>query len=259
MSKAVVKFGKAIILDVKRCSWVIERLDILAQTIKSHYVEMCELLYEAAEGRYYTTLKDKDGKEFERFEDFVADRFGWKDRKGDYFIAIHKKLVVEGKVTKEELAKIDWSKASQIARLPATERTPEKLKDKWMPAAKEKNFPALIAEVNKAKNEDAGNKDLREEETIKRTFYLYPEQAKSMDRAIELAKKINKSDKIGHALECVCLDFYGSRCEEAGVKMERILGAVERFWNIEIVGFKFKGQEVEIVHGQKLAKKYGIE
>lgn len=260
-SKAVVEFGKPIFVDEKRCKWVFERVDVLLSTANNVYAELCELMHEISRDKLYKQVKNKDGKNYTRFEDYSADKFGKSDRTGDYHLAIQKKLVIEGKITRDDLSQIEWAKAKELARLPASERTTEKLKEKWIPEAKKTKVEGLKASVNKTINsfKDKEERQLKEETTIHRTFCFSEDQVEVVDRAIDLAKKIGNSTVISHALECVCLDFIGSRCEEADVKMDRILGAVERHFGVEIVAFKYKGQEVEIVHGQKLAKKYGIE
>ena len=126
--------GENILADPKRVKSVLKRVDELSSIIKGAYVELTELLYEVAQQQYYKTLKNADGEKYARFEEYVEDRLGWKERKGRYFVAIHKNLSVEGGVSREDLKELDWSKASQLARLPQDELKSDRLGEWVIPA-----------------------------------------------------------------------------------------------------------------------------
>jgi len=117
MSKALVEnpAGKPILLDKKRCQWVRDRVIALKTIVDRAYIEFTKLLYEAASGQYFKVWG------FETFDAYVENELGWQERKGWYFVAIQKKLVVGANMTKERLEEIGWSKASQLARLPDDE------------------------------------------------------------------------------------------------------------------------------------------
>jgi hypothetical protein len=249
--------GENILADPKRSKWVLNRVDELSKVIKGAYVELTELLYEVAQNQYYKNLKNADGEKYGRFEEYVEDRLGWKERKGRYFVAIHKNLAVEGGVSKEALADLDWSKASQLARLPKDERQGNSL-EKWVKKAKEMTHPELQAEVNKAKNKVETERQYNEEVTIKESFGLYPDQHKNVTAALELAERISGSNVKSNCLDMICLEFNASRAEEASVKLKEHLDTIKRVFEVEIVAVKIKGDTEQIVYGKSYMKKHGL-
>ncbi len=249
MADAIVPSG-----DPKRPIWVLARVDALVQVVKESYVELTEMLWEIKTEGYFRQVKGKDGNFFDRFEDYVEDRLGWKDRKAEYFIAIYQKLIVEGGASKKALTTIEWSKASQLTSLPEEERKPGKI-NKWIEKAQDMKFLDLKAEVANTRSTDSTAKEPK----VKAEFLLVPVQASNVQLAMDTAMKASGSDKKGHNLDLICTEFLAARAEEAGVKMHRILASVERIFGVQVVAMKIKGDDTEIVYGQKFAKKYGIE
>jgi hypothetical protein len=246
--------GRNLTLDPKRVKWVRTRITELKKIVDGAYLEFTDLLYEAAQGQYFKEWG------FDDFEDYVLTELGWQERKGWYFVAIQKKLVIENKVSKEALQKIGWSKASRIASLPPKELEGGKA-EKWVTEAENESFLEVEAKVKRAKKNN-GEAIERTEEVEVRKFYLYPDQVKNVDLAIKNAKKSAQSDKDGHCLDMICLDFNGSRAEEMDVKLEHLLKGIERVFGVELIATNVKGDHYEIVHGAKLAKKLidkGIE
>jgi hypothetical protein len=243
--------------DPKRAKWVLDRIDSLAQTINEAYVEICELVYEVNKGGYYKQLKHtQSGDRYDRFEEYVEDRLGWKDRKGRYFVAIQKKLVLEGGLKKKDLAKIEWSKAGRLSSLPSEERSPERLKE-WVTKAKDMTVDELQAEINKAKNKalPTGSKRHSEEVFEKEVFHLAPAQAKNVRKALALAEKTAGSDKRGHLIDLICTAFVADGLEEKSVKVTHICDAIERTFGVAVVAID---EAEKVVYGSKTAKKYGV-
>lgn len=259
----VPTFGANIVLDdPKRPSWVLSRVDALVQVVKESYVELTELLWEVKTKEYFRKVKDKDGEAYDRFQDWVEDQLGWKDRKAEYFVSIHENLTLAG-APKKALATIEWSKASQLTALPEAERQPGKIEG-WIKKAQDLRFLDLKSEVVNARNvskaaEEGRKKPEEVEPKVKAEFYLAPPQAANVQLAITTAMKVSGSDKKGHCLDLICTEFLTGRAEEAGVKMHRILSSVERIFGVTVVAVKIKGDDTEIVYGQKFAKKHGIE
>lgn len=250
--------GENILADPKRAKVVLKRVDELSSIIKGAYVELTELLYEVAQQQYYKTLKNSEGEKYARFEEYVEERLGWKERKGRYFVAIHKNLAVEGGVSREDLAELDWSKASQLARLPQEQRTAENLGE-WVEKAKTLTHPELQAEVNKAKNKVDTERQYNEEVTVKETFGLYPDQHKNVRAALELAEKITGSSVKSNNLDMICLEFNAGRAEESSLKLKEQLDSIKRVHEVEVVAIRVTGDKEKIVYGKSYAKKHGID
>ena len=257
MADAIVSSG-----DSKRPIWVLARVDALVQVVKESYVELTELLWEVKTKEYFRRAKDKDGENYDRFQDWVQDQLGWKDRKADYFVSIHEKLTLAG-APKAALATIEWSKASQLTALPEGERQPGKI-EVWIKKAQDMRFLDLKADVVNVRNtfraeEEGKRKAANVEPKTGINFYVAPEQLANVDLAISMAKKISGSEVKSNCLDLICTEFLTGRTEGTAVKMHRILASVERIFDVQIVAMKIKGDDTEIVYGQKFAKKYGIE
>jgi hypothetical protein len=250
MSKALISNpeGRNILADPKRVKWVRERLTILKKIVDNAYLEFTELLYEAANGQYFKEWG------FERFEEYVETELGWQERKGWYFVAIQKKLVIGAKVPKADLEEIGWTKASRLSSLPSEElEKPEKVKE-WVERAKKTKARELKIEVNKAKNKAVGTERFSTEDVELVSFGFHPEQKKTVELALDIARKISGEKKKSFLFEMICLSFAAEKCEEMNVKLERILQTVERVYELELVAVKVKGANRDIIHGQKLMR-----
>ena len=245
--------GKPLTNDAKRVKWTRERLTVLKKMVEGAYLEFTELLYEAAQGQYFKEWG------FDTFDEYIKQELDWQERKGWYFVAIQKKLVVEGKVSKDKLQKIGWSKASRLTSLPASELTEGKA-EKWVEKAEGKTFTELEAEVRRvnARQADKNTKEIEAEADNDFTpirFLLRPGQVKNVEGALKLAERITGSDKRNNLLDMICLDFNGSRAEEGKVKMENLIKGIERVYGVEIIACRVSGNDYEIEHGAKLATK----
>lgn len=252
MSKALVSNpeGKNILAEPKRVKWVRDRIRMLKEIVDKAYLEFTELLYEAAEGRYFKEWG------FSEFKEYVEAELGWQERKGWYFVAIQKKLILDAGVPKQELESVGWSKASQLASLPPEEMKNPTKRKAWVETAKKSTHVELRAEIAKSKNKALGEKKYEEKvyETI--TFGFHPEQMKTVKLALDIAKKVSGDEKkVSFLMEMICLSFAAERCEEMNVKLERILQSAERVYEIELVAVRVKGKDREIVHGGDLMKR----
>lgn len=248
--------------DPKRVKWVLERVDNLKKIVDTAYVELSELLWEVKDKQYWKKSGCRD------FEEYCDKKLQFKDRKGWYFCSIYQNLVKDAKVSKEDLAKVEWTLAAQVASLPK-----EAMKDgtakKLLKEAQTMSRLELMAEVRKLKNsysDDPKKKKMSEIVTVHEEFYLQPDQKKNVDSALHLARKImQKMNKpVGdltkaHFLDMICLEFNASRMEEGDVKLNWMLTQIERIFGVECVAIQVKGKNEVVVHGNKVAKKYGIE
>lgn len=242
-------------VDPKKADWTLERVDTLRVQYEDLQIELAERIYEVAQGEYYRRLTNpKTNEPYQRFEDYCEGHLGWSLRKGRFFVSIQKNLVLAG-AGKDTLRDIGWWKAGIISALPQPERKDKKLAS-WLERAGRLSADELQAEVNKAKNSHLGEKRHSEEITKKETFGFYPEQAKNVETALEIAKKVSGSDVKSHNLDMICAQFVASRASEAGVKLKEQLDNLERAFKCKIVAFSEDGEKV--IYGAKVAKQYGI-
>ena len=235
-------------VDPKEANFVLTRVDVLVKEVQSAQIELTGLLYKVAQGEFYKKLG------FDRFEEYIEKHLGWKERKGRFFLAIHKNLVLAG-AKPTDLQKIGWTKAGIIAALPPGEREEKKLLT-WLERAAALASLDLQAEVNKAKNNHLGEKRHEENATKKETFGFHDEQHDNVKMALEVAEKVSGSDVKSNNLDLMATEFLAQRAEEAGVKLKRHLDNLERVFDCKIVAISDKDEK--ILYGAKVAKQYGL-
>lgn len=255
------KFGQNLHLDPKRMTFVVERADVLTGLIRTSFTELCRLLAEIMDQQYYKKFNFQHGKEkgepYTRFEDYVEDRIGWSARKGFDFINIHRKMLVEAKMTDEEMATIGWTKAVVLADLPAEEREPAKIRA-WLTKAQTSTERDLRDEVEAVKSKALGKKYQKKEDFEWRNLSLAPDQVKNFDLAVKLAQELTGTKTTAFAIDMIALYFVAGHLEDSGEALRQILRNVERVFQVDMVAIK-KGADQEIVHGEKIAKRLGVE
>jgi len=245
--------------NVAECKWTLKRVDELVKIVNQSYLELCELLYKVKENEWFRALEGKDKELYATFEEYVADRLGWKKRKGQYFVRIQKELMVEAGLKREDLAGVEYSKAEVLTGLPPSEKTPGRIGG-WIDRARSSQVDDLRASVNKVRNEVEKGKVLKTEVDRTETFYVTADQQTNIDLALSVAKKIaGPNVGRGYALDMICTEFLSGRIEEGRIMASRILKRVEQVFNIQVIAFEERGEEMEIVYGDKIAKKFGIE
>lgn len=154
------------------------------------------------------------------------------------------------------MEEIGWAKAGDLTRLPPAELEPGKI-EKWMDKAKTTGRAELLGEVQEAKI--ASGEKVKSPLFTRMLFSFAKEQLKNVKLALDIAKKISGSDSVSHNLDMICLSFLADRMEEAGVKLNTVLDAVKRVYEVEVVAVKIKGKEDVVIYGGAFAKKYGID
>jgi hypothetical protein len=252
--------------NVTEAKWTLKRVDELVRIVNQSYLELSELLYKVREHEWFRMLEGKDGELYATFEEYVADRLGWKDRKAQLFVRIQKELMLPAGLKREDMAGLDYSKAYHLSTLPPEERTPEKMRG-WLEKAKTENVKSLTVEVNKVRNRAESKKAedkrrvFRTEMTSEANFLLDPDQRKNVELALEVARKVaGPNCTRGFLLDMVCLEFLSDRIVEGKVMASRLLKRAEEIFGIMIVAWReTEGGGAEIEYGEKAAKKYGIE
>lgn len=224
---------------------LLEKADKLKEQVFSLYVELSEVLYQIRERASYRLMG------LATFREYCEQRLGFRERKGEYLVSIHRNLVLEAGIPKDELKKVDWSAAREVASLPQDELM--KRGESWLKKAKEMSVRELALEVRDAK----GRRD--PERVFPLHFLLYEQQHKNVMAALKLAEKIAGSNKKSHLLDLIALEFNAARLEESGATLEWLLTQVNRVFNVECVAVKVTGKKEEIVFGKEFAKKLGVE
>jgi len=256
MGEAVIAKPKGSVSEAK---WTLKRVDDLVRIVNQSYLELCELLYKVRENDWFRLLAGEDGELYATFEEYVADRLGWKKRKGQYFVRIQKELMLPAGLKREDLSGVEYTKAEALTGLPPEEKKAGKIEG-WLEKARTTPVKELRANVNQVRAKAEKDKVLKTEVDTLAQFYLDKDQAKNVDLAIEVARKIaGEKHTRGFLLDMICLDFISGRIQEAKLMATRILKRVEDVFGISIVAFKKKGDGMEIIYGDKIAKQFGME
>jgi len=256
MGEAVVAKPKGSVAEAK---WTLKRVDDLVKIVNQSYLELCELLYKVRENEWFRLLEGEDGELFGTFEEYVADRLGWKKRKGQYFVRIQKELMLPAGLKREDLSGVEYTKAEALTGLPPEEKAPEKIKG-WLEKARTTPVKELRANVNQVRAKAEKDKVLKTDVDTLAQFYLDKDQAKNVDLAIEVARKIaGERCTRGFLLDMICLDFISSRIQESKLMASRVLKRAEAVFGISVIAVKEDGDGLEIVYGDKLARQFGME
>lgn len=257
--EVVVPEREGVAPDVKRSDWILDRVDALANSVKDAYIEVGGLLSDIRNWRLYRSrVHSRTGESYTSFEEYVEDRVGWKLRKAECLISIHRNLVVDAQLTRADLARLDWTKSWQISRLPPEERTHKKARE-WVERAKATPVRNLTAEVKRIKSDTQSARAEPEEQPEGMRFALYPGQAKVVRRALDLAGRAARSDKPGRQLELVCMEFLTARAERREVKLNEMLAGIERIFDVRCFAVEDGADKVKIVYGRAAAKEMGVE
>lgn len=206
------------------------RIAELKKIVEDSYLELGGLLFEVFHGGYWGEWG------YESFRQYVSDELGFHERKGQYLMNIHKRLVIEAKANSESLEGIGWSKAKEIATV-ATEKNV----DKWVEKAKGSTVTELVTEVRKAKAESGeANTDGKIERAFRLSFTLFESQNENVEAALAMAAKIAESEKRGHLLDCICTSFQASVLQEKGEsrrtsELMRVVESLERVFGVRII------------------------
>lgn len=199
----------------QRIGHVRSTLTELAERLTKDHVEMGCLLWEVEQNEYFRDWG------YDTFFEYVEGELDFKRRKAEYLRKIYSRLVVELGVEKHRLVDLKWTKAVEVAKV-----ADEKNIDRWMVRAKETSFSQLQREVREVVREsgktDPGPQpsssdreplaDEKERYEV-RSYALYPAQRRNVDRAFEIAAGTAKSEKPGHLLDMICLEFLAGRSD----------------------------------------------
>jgi hypothetical protein len=195
-----------------------------------------ELLYEVHRNQYWKewTQPNNQGEAiaFPDFDAYCENELGMRRRKAEYLIGVYAKFVVELDLPKELLRDLEWTKARELVTV-ITADNAEGLLDK----IKGMTYKEVRDMVRTMKGGGtAGETDAEKMVTL--TFRLHPDQAENVNRAIEIAQGMGRSDKTGYALDLICLDFVGSAAgatpDAALVSLGVLIKHVERAYGVEL-------------------------
>lgn len=212
------------------------RAKILVEQIETAYLELAAILH--------VVLRDKLYKMwgYNSIEDYAEQELSLRQRKMWYFMRIYQRFILDLKMEPKALSGVGWSKLSRIAKVADDVKTAEM----WIEKAKKLSFDELDEKIRKD-----GRVVMTDDEVFHRvTFSLHPEQYKTVNQALEKAKKKLQTDKPSYALDMICLDFLSTSGETFEEDVTMALKQVERAYGIQILAIKdgqivYRGKKIQ--------------
>jgi hypothetical protein len=195
--------------DKQRVKQVRRDILTLKNNIESSYFELAKLLYEVYENEYFKEWG------FEDFEEYCHKELEFGERKGRYLVSVWYHLVIKNEFEDKELEKlkdIGWTKVRALIRVVNKDNLDEWVKQATSMTAEELDLRTKQIVLEQTAGEEVEGEIVKEMKRF--TCVLVDDQIKVVEKAFEIAEKIAKSDKRGHLLSLICLDFLSTRVGE---------------------------------------------
>jgi hypothetical protein len=187
----------------------------LARVIETGYMGLAELLYaidaipvdgDQNKGAIYVQWG------YDSFGEYVEQELNVQRRRAERLKTIWRRVQVEladmDESLRRRLIDLGWSKVRELVRVINLENA-----EKWIETAEGMNYQRVALAVkmalSKTEEEDSDGADPPEDvEKLKViNFHLFPEQQDIVVQALERASQLSGSEKKGHNISLVCMDF----------------------------------------------------
>jgi hypothetical protein len=208
--------------------------------IEGKFWEMGSILHVIFNRQYYVDYGYHDWK------DFCNDVLEMKWRTATYLRDIYVKFTSLG-CKAEDCVGVGWAKLKEL--LPVVNKSNVKY---WLQEAKKKNVS--IAVLNAKVRVALGKMTPEEAEKLPQSlsFRLYEEQSESVERALDLARRMTGSDSRGYQLEMICAEFRATyeSAEENFPKNKTVKDLVEKIsalLKVDFVGKVVDGETGDVI------------
>lgn len=199
---------------------------------------------------------------FPKWKDYVEQELAFKLRKANYLVSIAQWFGALNKPIQKWVADMGWTKAKELVGVVTNENAAE-----WKKRVKGKSvsdIQRLLSEgMDDAPTDDESTDTgpAKPSETAKRkTFSLFEGQSETVEKALAKAMEMSQSDKEGHNLDMICVEFLSSHAAMGTVA--DYLRHVEHVTGLRLLAYDPKGgddNEGEIVFGDTLLDELGGE
>lgn len=201
---------------------------------------------------------------FGKWKDYVEQELAFKLRKANYLVSIAQWFGELNKPIQKWVSDMGWSKAKELVGVVTNENAAE-----WKKRVKGKSV-AQIQHMLEESQDESGSDDGAEggddqgkpaSETSKRkAFSLFDGQQATVDKALAKAAEMSQSDKEGHNLDMICVEFLATHAAMGTV--DDYLRHVEHTTGLKLLAYDPKGGdkgEGDIVFGDSLLEELAIE
>jgi hypothetical protein len=141
---------------------------------------------------------------FQGFDEFVYEKYGFQGRKARYLISIYDNLVTK-QIPWDKVSHLGWTKLKDLAPV----ITPENV-DEWVAKAEKCTVLELQALLKAGQPSEGGEKTAKTtDEVVKMTFKLKPDQSDIVNQALAKAKGELHTEYDTVALENICAGYVG--------------------------------------------------
>ena len=194
---------------------------------------------------------------FESFEDYVKAELGFEYRRAAYHMAIWNNFGVKLSVKEDKIKEIGWTKAGMLTGLVSDGVITKQNVDEWIDKAKTTTVKKLSEEVKNKRADRPKTVNIidpfTKQPTLVNTIHkinigLYENQHENYQRALEVAAKVAKSDKVPHLIDMICLYFlagHTSNSIDTDHNLSWFIEQLQKAFNINIVAFKTKDDLIQ--------------
>ena len=192
----------------------------LAKNVDDSYLRIAELLTKVDTDNLWSVWK------YDSFDTYLEAEVGFKYRKARYLINIWVKFVEELKQTAESLGCVPYSKLNII--MPVVNKANVK---KWLGRAAQVGHTLLKKEVKKELGVVSAD-------VSQWSVYLYPEQKETVEKAVERAMDVAKTESRGHAVELMAIEFMSGHTKNKDKKaLQKAMNGLERAFSVKLAAF----------------------
>jgi len=207
----------------------------LRYEIEQSFYKLAKCLYAVHKDQLYS----KWG--FASFKDYMEKEIKLSVRTGERLISVYKMLEskIKDEGLKKKMLKLGWTALHELKPVIKDEKTAEE----WLGKAEQLSVEKLKSEVR--------TKIGKEWKTTYRLNLAFSEeQAHNVQNAMDLAKKMAKSDKPSNLIDLICTSFVGQNADSVSEKMVcNLLQSLEVNLGIRMFAMIPNG---EIIYGKDL-------
>jgi hypothetical protein len=191
---------------------------------------------------------------FDSWKDYVDKELDFTIRKAQYMVKIQSWFDTLTPAMQEFFRSLGWVKCRMLMPVVVKENAKS-----WKKKIEGKTLKEIegIIKGNKvdissggSSGESSGESISPSDSLVRRSFSLYTGQDEVVTNAINRAKDIGETDKDGHALSLVCMDYLASSTDL--IDMTSLFKHMEDITGLRIVAFKtVDGDRDEIVFGSE--------
>ena len=206
-----------------------QRVKDLRSKVEEDNWELSAAIHVVYTNSYYTAWG------FQSFREYVEQELDFQMRKAQYLVSIQDWFGKMKPSVQKWIRELGWTKAKELVGVITEENAAE-----WKKKLAGKSYKELMGVLKADEGEVGGDSgeagesgsDDSERASVKR-FSLFPAQAENVDNALSKAKEMAKSDKDGHCLDMICLDFLATN--GGADNWEDMLSRIEKTFGVNIV------------------------